>query len=81
MFLGNFEGYSSVRDRFILQSLRLGIEVFAMSTVKRLEQILGCWHELTRFCIDCCEKVETLEVEREVFDVLSEFDNAHNQLY
>ena len=49
-----------------------------MSTVKRLEQILGCGYELSSFCIDGCEKVETLYVEREVFDVLSEFDNSYN---
>ena len=81
MLLGNFEGYSSVWNRFVLQSLRLSIEVFTMSTIERLEQILGCRYELSSFCIDCCEKVKTLEVEREVFDVLSEFDNTNNQLY
>ena len=64
-----------------MQSLRLCIEVFTMSAVKRLEQILGCRYKLTSFCIDGCEKVETFEMEREVFDVLSEFDNTNNELY
>ena len=71
MLLGNFEGYSSVWNRFVLQSLRLCIEVFTMSAVKRLEQILGCRYKLTSFCIDGCKKVETFEMEREIFDVLS----------
>ena len=49
-----------------------------MSTIKRLKQILSSWYELARFGIYNGEKVETLEMEWEVFDIVGEFDYTNN---
>ena len=61
-----------------MKSPRLSIEVFNMSTIKRLKQILSSWHELARFGIYNGKKVETLEMEWEVFDIVGEFDYTNN---
>ena len=64
-----------------MKSLWLSIEVFDMCAIKRLKQILRCWHELTSFGIDNGEKIETLEMEWEVFDIVGKFDYTNDQLH
>ena len=81
MLLGDLKRDKSIGDCFVLEGLRLGIEVVDASAVERMKDVLNGRDKLSCLCTHYCKELESFKVEWEVFDVLSQFNDTNDQLH